>query len=369
MYNFTVNRYHDDSIFEVYHERMGIELVPEYQRISGIWNLEKKQLLIDSLLNGFDVPKLYFHRFSPPKQCGDHTYNYAIIDGKQRLQAIWDFIDGKFPIDESFIYLRDESVKAGGLTYSELAAQHPLLRTRFDARNLDVVTIETSDISLIEDLFSRLNEAAPLNAPEKRNAFGGPLPPLITETAQHSFFIKNVHFPDARYRHRDLAAKFLFIEHTADIVNTKKVDLDSFVREFKRERDAKDVPRAIARLRADTTRTLDTMRDAFTERDVLLRQVGMITLYYHLFRLIRTRQVSSVARHMLSAFDAQREKNREHAENTSEHNMDVNTYLLEFDKHSQTPNDAYALKIRLRILLSFLGEKFAVTHQDDLNLT
>ena len=38
------------------------DLQPSYQRQSEVWGEEKRQLFIDSLMNGFDVPKLYFHR-------------------------------------------------------------------------------------------------------------------------------------------------------------------------------------------------------------------------------------------------------------------------------------------------------------------
>ena len=149
-------------------------------------------MLIDSLLNGFDVPKLYFHEFTPAKTINGKRYNYAIIDGKQRLLAIWDFIDGKLALADNFEYLRDESIKAGGLHYNELASRHLAIKTRFDATLLDIVTIRTLDIELIEDMFSRLNEAVPLNAPEKRNAFGGPMPKVITSLAAHAFFTKHI---------------------------------------------------------------------------------------------------------------------------------------------------------------------------------
>src|SRR5258708_6358863 len=185
MDEFTLGRYPQSSLLVVYSERKDIELEPEYQRISGIWTREKRQLLIDSLVNGFDVPKLYFHEFVPPKQKGSKRYRYAIIDGKQRLQTIWDFIDGSIPLAEDFEYLRDDSVKAGGLDYPTLAAKYPQIKARLDATPLDIVTIRTNDIELIEDMFSRLNEAVPLNAPEKRGALGGPLPPVIKKLPDH----------------------------------------------------------------------------------------------------------------------------------------------------------------------------------------
>ena len=182
----------------VYTERDEIELDPDYQRISGIWTHEKRQLLIDSILNGFDIPKLYFQAFTPPRTIGSQRYRYAIIDGKQRLQAIWDFIGGSLRLDDDFRYLRNDDVHAGGLSYSELAQKYPKIKAKFDATLLDIVTINTNDEDLIEDLFSRLNEAVPLNAPEKRNAFGGPLPPVIREVTEHIFFTDHILFTDNR---------------------------------------------------------------------------------------------------------------------------------------------------------------------------
>ena len=125
---FSLGKYMQCSLLLVYSDRAAIQLDPEYQRIGGVWTREKRQLLIDSLINGFDVPKLYFHEFIPPQR----SYRYAIIDGKQRLQTIWDFIDGNLPLAEDFKYLRDDSVEAGGLDYPTLATRYPHVKARFD---------------------------------------------------------------------------------------------------------------------------------------------------------------------------------------------------------------------------------------------
>ncbi|MCA3155559.1 MAG: DUF262 domain-containing protein, partial [Burkholderiales bacterium] len=86
----------DNSAWRLYRTRESVQTDPEYQRSSDVWTEEKKQLLIDTILNGFDVPKLYFHKFPTAFIFGGKEYEYAIIDGKQRLEAIWEFIDGKF---------------------------------------------------------------------------------------------------------------------------------------------------------------------------------------------------------------------------------------------------------------------------------
>jgi len=365
MDEFALGRYPQSSLLVVYSERHEIMLDPEYQRISGIWTKEKRQLLIDSLVNGFDVPKLYFHEFVPHKQEGGKKYRYAIIDGKQRLQTIWDFIDGNLPLAEDFKYLRDETVKAEGLDYPSLAKKYPHIKARFDGTPIDIVTIRTNDIELIEDMFSRLNEAVPLNAPEKRGALGGPMPAAIRRVATHSFFSRHVPFPDARYRHRDLAAKCLYIEFSGTIPNTKKSYLDDFVKDFRRwqkEGDKRAAQSAISALVSEVEDTLALMNSVFAISDSLLRQVGMITVYYHLFRQVRLKKVGSVEREMFVRFERDRERNRALVEETGESNKQVDTELLEFDKHSQTPNDAYAIRIRLAILLRYLKKKFKVDY-------
>ena len=51
----------NSAIIRVNSDREHIDTSPTYQRNSEVWNLEKKQLLIDSILNEYDIPKLYFH--------------------------------------------------------------------------------------------------------------------------------------------------------------------------------------------------------------------------------------------------------------------------------------------------------------------
>ncbi len=115
-----------NSIALLHADRDQFELDPDYQRISDVWTKSKKQLLIDSLLNGFDIPKIYLYELNPPKRQGERVYRYAIVDGKQRLEAIWIFMNDDLPLDDAFAYYRDDTVKAGGMTYSELGEKYPI---------------------------------------------------------------------------------------------------------------------------------------------------------------------------------------------------------------------------------------------------
>ena len=66
------------------------------------------------MINGLDIPKLYFHELIPSlMRADDGIYDYAIVDGKQRLEAFWGFMDGKFPLDDDAKYFADDSIKIG----------------------------------------------------------------------------------------------------------------------------------------------------------------------------------------------------------------------------------------------------------------
>src|ERR1700722_8575376 len=75
--------------------RAKIDMEPPYQRRGRLWSDADKAYLVDSILNGFDLPKLYVADFTwMDSKLNEKQLPYAIIDGKQRFEAIFDFFDG-----------------------------------------------------------------------------------------------------------------------------------------------------------------------------------------------------------------------------------------------------------------------------------
>ena len=346
------------------------ELEPSYQRQSEVWGEEKRQLFIDSLVNGFDVPKLYFHRL--PLQRAKPIF--AIVDGKQRLEAIRAFVNDKVALSQDFI---DEEEKdksrageAAGKTFTELTQKHPALAGRLMERRLDIVVIETNDLEIIEEMFSRLNEAVPLNAPEKRNAFGGAMPPIIRRLVRtHRFFQDCLPIENTRYRQYDLVTKFLFLTEKDDFAATKKRALDDFVKSYRYEKsDTKAKKKKASQLAKRLTVVLDAMADTFEEQDQLLTSVGLITVYYMAF--LRSESNESLRARLehqhLVSFDHVRRQNRlvlrkEQAAIARGEQLtprsNVRRDLAIFDRLMQSPNDGQALEYRFRILRAFLEQK------------
>lgn len=346
--------FQNSSILRINSEREYINTHPDYQRKGEVWTTQKKQLLIDSILNDYDIPKLYFHQLSlNQKNEYNGQYDYAIIDGRQRLEAIWGFINDEFTLSEEFIYLADENVQAKNLSYSELASSYPKLKIRFDSYNLPIVLIETDEIELIEDMFSRLNEAVPLNAAEKRNAIGGEMARVIRDLGNHNFFKNKVKFSNNRYQFREVSSRLLFLLYSLHIneriVDTKKAFLDKMVINFKENNklDASVYYNSAVNI-------LNKMVNVFENKDSLLRGQGNITIYFLVFKnAIESQKLDCITRDKFVNFYIDLEENRKKAEQDI---TEANFEYLEFERLSQQgTNDSVSIRERAKILSKYIG--------------
>lgn len=339
------------TIMRLYSEKDEIMLNPDYQRMGGVWTLEKKQLLMDSILNDYDIPKIYLHAFSREQRKAG-GFAYAVIDGRQRLEAIWQFIEGKFTLADDFVYQNDELLRLANLGYSDIASGYPKIKIKFDSFVLPVVGVDTDDQELIEDMFSRLNEAVPLNAAEKRNSLGGELVAAIRDISNHDFFTQCVAFGNKRYQHREVAARLILVEENTRtlgrIIDTKKEYLDALARNYRAGKTD-----LVVDLKKTVSVILDYMTGLFVEKDELLRAQGNMVLYYLLCKSAIHADVSvKISRERLFAFRNQVRDNRVRAE---ENYADASFELLEFDRLSQQgTNDSSNIRERLSVIARFM---------------
>jgi len=128
------------SVADVLHRFPQLLLDPAYQREGSVWGMSRRQLFIDSVLNGFDSPKVYLHELVPPQFGQASLHRYAVIDGRQRLEALRAFEGGDFPLAADFRLLdedfetdpgreHDHGGAFAGLRYAELKERAPSLAT------------------------------------------------------------------------------------------------------------------------------------------------------------------------------------------------------------------------------------------------
>ena len=151
-----------------------LDLAPDFQR-EFVWSSRKKSELIESILMGIPLPAFYVRE--------QDNGVYVVVDGKQRLTTLFDYIDGKFKL-ESLKILR----KMNSLTFRDLT---PLQQNKIEdySLQLNVIKAPTSD-RVIFDLFDRVNRGGvTLNNQEMRNAlYQGCATRLLNELAKSDSF-------------------------------------------------------------------------------------------------------------------------------------------------------------------------------------
>ena len=176
--------------------RKRIDTNPDFQR-PAVWSTAQKQLLVDTILREYDVPKMYWRKL------GTTPDRYDVVDGQQRLRAIWGFVDGDFKLPKDAEAV-DGQVTAG-CTYETLPDD---LRVRFDTYALDVVILEDTDEDEVREMFLRLQNGTSLKAQEKRNAMPGLMRHFVRSLTQHDFF-NRVGFANTRFTHDQVAAQMV----------------------------------------------------------------------------------------------------------------------------------------------------------------
>ncbi len=263
-----------------YEQRDRIDMEPKYQRRSNLWSDTKKAFLIDSILNDYDMPKLYLADFTYfSTKLNEKKKPYAVIDGKQRLQAFYAFFKGDLPLNRNFVYLAEPTLPLAGMTYLDLQLKYPRIAEKVNKHVPAIMSVVTDDDSKIRQLFVRLNIGIAANSAEKRNAMDGIVPDLIRSLANHEFFKSRIKFSVIRMAEFNVAAKLLLIEHRGKFVDTKAANLDGLVREGETGNATKfrESKRKVAEI-------LDTMTGIFKESDPLLSSGGPIPLYYWLVK-------------------------------------------------------------------------------------
>ena len=109
----------DSLLHMVYASHAGVDFDVEYQR-EHVWELEDKIALIDSIFNNIDIGKFVFIQLH---EATTGRY-YQVLDGKQRLTALCEFYEDRFPYKGVFfsqLSWRDKhTFKNHGITYGYL---------------------------------------------------------------------------------------------------------------------------------------------------------------------------------------------------------------------------------------------------------
>ena len=154
-----------------------LDLNPPYQRLDLVWGKDYQSFFIDTILRNYPSPAIFLH----VETFADGRTVYHVVDGKQRLTAIFQFVSGEFTVPKEygqpeyackeFADLSSE-VKTAFWEYSipiqqVLGASGEELRAAFDRLNRNVARLSKQELETVTHWGQ---------APERqRQATGGPI--------------------------------------------------------------------------------------------------------------------------------------------------------------------------------------------------
>jgi hypothetical protein len=266
------------SAYEWFKYKDHIDMKPGYQRRGGLWSKDKQSLLINSMINGIDIPKIYFADFSFGQMPFENNFKlYAVIDGKQRLEAIFKFFSDELVLHQHEIFtdVIDGPIDISGLKYSEIKEKFPKIASQIEGYKLTIMSVFSDDLKYIREMFIRLNQSVSISGPEKRNAMHGVIPEAVRDLAVHDFFIYYMKMPTYRGQDLNLTAKMLLLELSFKYNTLGSGTLDNFF-----VSNAEIGSDRLLKASESVAEKLTKMQDIFQRPDSLLTSQNMILIYY-----------------------------------------------------------------------------------------
>lgn len=166
-----------------------LDLTPDFQRQANVWNSKRKARLIESIFLRIPLPSFYFSE--------DEEGTYAVVDGLQRLCAIFHFMKPEAlanatGVNLSPLRLQDLQYlkELNGKTFDALDRK---FQRRISELEITANIIRANTPPAVKfNVFARLNQGGmPLNAQEIRNAiFPGIWRTKIRSMAEYESFKK-----------------------------------------------------------------------------------------------------------------------------------------------------------------------------------
>lgn len=169
------------------------------QRKQNQFDIKQKSLLVDSILRGYPIPPIYTYEDSNKKY---------VIDGKQRLSVLRQFVNNEFALmntmpeisfpitDEETSVVSDTAFDLSGLYYENLPAE---MQSHIMDLNLQEYVIRDCSEEELSEIFLRLNNGSPLNTSQKLKALTTyDIKKRVNDIITSPFYEETVNFYDSQ---------------------------------------------------------------------------------------------------------------------------------------------------------------------------
>lgn len=204
-----------------------LQISAEFQR-NAIWPRAAKSFLIDTILTGLPIPVLYFQKTLSAQT---NRVEYTVVDGQQRLNAVFQFMENRFSITES-----DTKSPWHRKRWRTLSEDERIQILSYDFVVQEIVGYNSQTI---RDMFRRMNRyVVALNPQELRHATeDGAFKRLVEDIGTWSFWTKYgvvTKQAASRMKNDELVAEVLILlnEGPQDKKGSVNLYYDSFRDEF-----------------------------------------------------------------------------------------------------------------------------------------
>lgn len=227
---FTRNAAKISTIYKGFEEETLI-VDSSYQR-RKVWGLQDNVRLIETIILDLVIPEIFMWDCSTDPNTG-RTITH-IVDGQQRINAIFEFIAGHYRLQKKYLIDEDVKMNYGDKLFSELD----------DDVKKDIWSYELSIINLdknfskeeIKNMFYRLNLTDySLNEQEKRNSIGSAFGIKSEELANEEFWQTYKIFSSSdirRMKDVEYSSSIILLAREGVVDQTKSDKLDQIYKDY-----------------------------------------------------------------------------------------------------------------------------------------
>jgi hypothetical protein len=194
-----------------------LKLDESFQRYGDIWSRKNKSLFIESIILNIPIPSIYLSE--------DKEGTLIVIDGRQRLSTLFDFMDDKFKL-----YGLSIMNDLNGKKFSNFTGEFEKFKSKIEDRSLHIAKIRygTEETFIIET-FERVNtKGARLNAQEIRNALHQGKSTKLINNISDKYNAENEIIDKKRMKDKYLILRYLAMKmYYNGINNNNKIEYKS----------------------------------------------------------------------------------------------------------------------------------------------
>lgn len=249
-------------------DKKRIILDSTFQR-KNVWKRPQKAELIESILMGLPLPIFYFNQ--------DKTGALIVIDGRQRLTALFEFMSDSWPLKGLKVVN-----EFNGFKFSQLP---PVIQTLIEDYQIQAHVIQPPTPDVIKfDIFDRVNRAGTqLNKQEIRNAlYQGDATELLQRIAASQEFEEATE--KAFMKHNRMKDRYILLRYIAfELYFSNQLFKNGQEYEYKNDMDE------FLGIAMETINSMgDSQIEAIEKRTLVALQNARLIMGENAFRLIRT---------------------------------------------------------------------------------